>query len=257
MDISLTSIGSTNIIQMPLPSEPRQPTPQYDYLYDMFGPSTFSTPARTPVISGLSTPAGFTLVHRPRYLGDMPGTADSDGYSSDGSSLSDLEGFSLISRACASIESQEKSSRLPVSPRDESGPSAQATDTRGNPHDSRHVYTRAFERQETNPSANPLHPESNNLSDISDDLLFEDEDDSGWSDFDDDSWVQDAMTNRYAGSDGIYTMEDAASSTETIVAASTTPPYFGETVGESSSGDAATEDRVVRRASEEAVAGQG
>lgn len=95
----LTSAGSSDIIQMQLPGAPCQPNTSYDYLYDMFGGSTFTTPAQTPLLSATApSPAGFSVMHLPRRLGVSPATEDSDGYSSEGSLASDFENFSLVGR---------------------------------------------------------------------------------------------------------------------------------------------------------------
>jgi hypothetical protein len=259
INISLTTTGSSNIIQMPLPGEPRKPNPQYDYLYDMFGTSEFSTPAQTPVMSGLSTPAGFTLVYRPRHIGDMPGTTDSDGYSSDGSLLSDFEGFSLLSRACASIESaaQNKSSQQSEATRDQGYTSVEGTGTGKDLHDSGCLLSGAFKPQEDHSFTDVPVSGSNDLSDLSDDFLFADEDEPDWSDFDNDGVVRNERKTAFACGYRMYDLEDAASSTETIVAVASALPRLGETSNEPNSENNATEDWDMPEASELAVAGQG
>ena len=82
-----------------------------DYLYDMFGASNFSTPAQTPLLSAMQSPDGFSLVFRPHHIGDMPATADSDGYSSDGSLVSDFENFSLENYIRRSLQNSTSNSR--------------------------------------------------------------------------------------------------------------------------------------------------
>lgn len=91
--------GSPYIIRMQLPNSPRKTELSFDYLYDMFG-SNNSTPAQTPLLAPTkpSPIPGFTVVHRPRNPGGVPGTEDSDGYSSEGSQSSDFDTFSLVGR---------------------------------------------------------------------------------------------------------------------------------------------------------------
>ena len=179
-----------------------------EYLYDMFGGSTFSTPAQTPLLSAIQSPAGFTLVHRPRRPGDLPATADSDGYSSEGSLLSDFEEMSLSNHMRDVFPRPNSQTDIvnlsPVK-------NTMQTQAQQDP-----ISTFHSTDQSTLVDADDLRDALRN----EDDVLYaadDSETDSDWSDLEDDPSV---VGRGRCGSDHqLYMLDSMASSTETIVAA--------------------------------------
>jgi hypothetical protein len=206
--------GSAAIIQLRLPSNPRMPNSKQfsvDHLYDMFGGSTFSTPAQTPLLSPAAP--GFTLVHRPRRIGALPATEDSDGYSSDGSLLSDLENFSLGSRHGSQTSLPNYRGKLPPLPAHDDGGAYSGDES----------ITHFFRKDAIHPDPILYGSDANSKNGFSD----ADDSDSDWSVVSDD--MSSEMKPKKEGSQGsLYMLDDCASSTETIIAAIDVDPIADE-----------------------------
>lgn len=175
--------GSSKLIQMQLPNLPNVP-PLPEYLFDMFG-SSDSTPFPTPLLQATRSPEpSYSLVHCPRREGKMPTTDDSDGYSSEGSLVSDLDGFTLIGRSRSSFGSD--TSRPSFAP-------------------GINPFEDAVE--------DPLQVDLSNPVDL----------DSDWSEFSDPGSTaplaheQDWLENEYRPRRSMYNRPDLASSVETII----------------------------------------
>jgi hypothetical protein len=224
---------------MQLPNVSRKEERNFDYLYDMFG-SNNSTPMQTPLLSPVTpspTPS-FTLIHRPRQPGKMPVTADSDGYSSEGSQSSDFENFSLVGRPRPSATSEVEhdhiqviNQALSIAPSQDVSEETAHSNHDDNPHNSfndgkrfgrpLHKQSPMSQREGLWRSVIPSEA-SEEVSNPFDDPTDADESDSEWSVVSDQSSPRVAtnFAEQPVRSRSLYSRLDLAGSTETVIAVS-------------------------------------